>query len=216
MPVDRNIIREFFLRGNPNPTREGCPDRAILQAIADNSLPPNHPARLHLASCSPCFAEFRKLKEHHEGRATKHRRRLMAALAVAAGVIIAAVIWLYGKAPYGPIREVALAERTVNLWDRGTLRGDEQGNVNLALPRNRIRLRIILPRLSEPGKYTIGIARERLGKNLVEGAGNAVANGSQETVTVTVDLRAIERGIYFLTTTRDDEQASYYYPVSIT
>jgi hypothetical protein len=220
MAVDRNVIREFFLRGNPNPTREGCPGHAVLQAIAENTLPLNDPARLHLASCSPCFQEFRVLKEHYELRTAGSRvrqQRIIAVLAIAAGLVVA-VLWLGGGSPFSPFqtKEVALAERTINLWDRGTVRGEEQGDMNVTLPKSRIKLHVILPRLSESGRYTIGIAHDRFGKNLVEGAAIAVASGPQESVIVTLDLRSIERGVYFLSTTREAEKASYYYPVTIT
>jgi hypothetical protein len=218
--VDRDVIREFFLRGNPNPKGEGCPDRATLKGIAENTLPPNDPARLHLASCSPCFSEFRELKAHYEKQkvASRHRQqRLYAILAVAAGLLMAAVLRFSGKPSLPPSsrKEFALSERTVNLWDKGALRGEEQGDVNITLPQSRMQLHVILPRLSEPGKYTIGLAHEKSGKNLVEAAGSAVASGPQEKVTVTLDLRSIQPGIYFLTTTREDEEASYYYPVVI-
>jgi hypothetical protein len=217
--VDRDVIREFFQHGNPNPKGEGCPDQATLKGIAENALPPNDPARLHLASCSPCFSKFRELKAQYEKQkvARRHRQqRLYAILAVAAGLLMAAVLRFSGKPSLPPSRkEFALSERTVNLWEKGALRGEEQGDVNITLPQSRMQLHVILPRLSEPGKYTIGLAHEKSGKNLVEAAGSAVASGPQEKVTVTLDLRSIQPGIYFLTTTREDEEASYYYPVII-
>jgi hypothetical protein len=218
--VDRDVIREFFLRGNPNPKRGGCPDHATLKGIAENTLPPNDPARLHLASCSPCFSEFRKLRAHYEKQkvASRHRRqRLYAIFAVAAGLLIAAALRFSGKPSLrsSSREEFALSERTVNLWDKGAFRGEEQGDVNITLPQSRMQLHVILPRLSEPGRYTIGLAHEKSGKNLVEAVAGAVASGPQEKVTVTLDLHSIQPGIYFLTTTREDEEASYYYPVVI-
>jgi hypothetical protein len=218
--VDRDIIREFFLRGNPNPKGEGCPNRATLKGIAENTLPSNDPARLHLASCSPCFAEFRELKTHYEKQKVARRQRqqrLYAILAVAASLLIAVVLRFSEKPllPTSSRKEAALSERTVNLWDKGTLRGEEPGEVNIKLPQSQMQLHVILPRLSEPGRYTIGIAHDKAGKNLAEATGVAVASGRHENVTVTLDLRSIQPGVYFLTTTREDEKASYYYPVVI-
>ena len=60
--------RQFFLEANPNPERQGCPDEKTLKDIAENRLPADHPARLHLASCSPCFAEFRSFKGQFEAK----------------------------------------------------------------------------------------------------------------------------------------------------
>jgi hypothetical protein len=138
-------------------------------------------------------------------------------LAVAASLLIAVVLRFNGKPllPASSRKEAALSERTVSLWDKGTRRGEEQGEVNITLPQSRMQLHVILPRLSEPGRYTIGIAHDKAGKNLAEAAGVAVASGPQENVTVTLDLRSIQPGVYFLTTTREDEEASYYYPVVI-
>ena len=56
--MERDLIRKYFLEANPREDRQDCPDEATLQAIAENRFPLNHPARLHLPSCSPCFAEL--------------------------------------------------------------------------------------------------------------------------------------------------------------
>lgn len=53
-----DLIREYFLEAHPNPERIGCPDEDTLKALAEDRLPPEHPARLHLASCSECVAEY--------------------------------------------------------------------------------------------------------------------------------------------------------------
>ncbi len=53
-----DLIREYFLEAHPNPERIGCPDEETLKALAEDRLPPEHPARLHLASCSECVAEY--------------------------------------------------------------------------------------------------------------------------------------------------------------
>jgi len=54
-----DLLKEFLLEAFPNPDREGCPDEETLIALAENRLPPAHPARLHLGSCSECYAEYR-------------------------------------------------------------------------------------------------------------------------------------------------------------
>ena len=145
--MNREVIRDFFLRGNPNPKREGCPGEATLKAIAENTLPPNDPARLHLASCSPCFVEFRRLREDHEKQKTssRHRQqRFVAALALAAGLLTVAVLRFTGNIsrPFSSTQKLVLAERTVNLWDKGALRGEEKGDVNISLPRSPIQLHV--------------------------------------------------------------------------
>jgi hypothetical protein len=79
-----------------------------------------------------------------------------------------------------------------------------------------IRLHVILPRLSEPGQYAIGITPGKDERSIVQGSGIAAGNDLKETVTVTLDLRSTKPGVYFLTTTHEQNTASYYYPVKIT
>ena len=69
-------MKDFFLEANPNPERIGCPEERTLRALAEGRLPASHPARLHLASCSECFAEFRGFKgeceQTRKGRQPDH------------------------------------------------------------------------------------------------------------------------------------------------
>lgn len=53
-----DLIRDYFLEAHPNPGRTGCSDEQTLKALAEDRLPLEHPARLHLASCSECVAEY--------------------------------------------------------------------------------------------------------------------------------------------------------------
>jgi hypothetical protein len=52
-------MKDFLLETFPNPERKGCPDDKTLEALAEDRLPAEHPARLHVGSCSECYAEFR-------------------------------------------------------------------------------------------------------------------------------------------------------------
>jgi hypothetical protein len=53
-----DLIRQFFLEAFPNPQRVDCPGEEVIMGLAEERLPPEHPACLHVASCSECFAEF--------------------------------------------------------------------------------------------------------------------------------------------------------------
>jgi hypothetical protein len=61
-----DFISDFFLEAHPNPDRVGCPDGLTLKALAEDRLPVNHPARLHLAKCSECFAKYRGYRADRE------------------------------------------------------------------------------------------------------------------------------------------------------
>lgn len=52
-------MKDFLLETFPNPERKGCPDDKTLQALAEDRLPAEHPARFHVGSCSECYAEYR-------------------------------------------------------------------------------------------------------------------------------------------------------------
>lgn len=52
-------MKDFLLETFPNPERKGCPDDKTLEALAEDRLPAEHPARLHVGSCSECYAEYR-------------------------------------------------------------------------------------------------------------------------------------------------------------
>ena len=129
-------IRQFFIEANPNPERQGCPDEKTLKDIAENKLPLKHPARLHLASCSPCFAEFRSFKEQYDTARSVKRRVLAGAIAaclvVATGIYGSRVLF-ERKAPSaignggltGNAQTVA-NDRTIDLFDHGTVRGGSE------------------------------------------------------------------------------------------
>jgi hypothetical protein len=52
-------MKDFLLETFPNPQRKGCPDDKTLEALAEDRLAAEHPARLHIGSCSECYAEYR-------------------------------------------------------------------------------------------------------------------------------------------------------------
>src|ERR1700731_1370136 len=94
-------MKDFFLEANPNPERIGWPEERTLRALAEDRLPASHPARLHLASCSECFAEFRGFRGDWE-QSRKTRRRVIG-WALAASLIVASGIgiWEYLRSPSG-------------------------------------------------------------------------------------------------------------------
>src|ERR1017187_4625129 len=52
-------MNDFLLEAFPNPERNGCPDESTLKALAENRLPLDDPASLHVGSFSECYAEYR-------------------------------------------------------------------------------------------------------------------------------------------------------------
>lgn len=219
MPEDPDVIEKFFLKANPNPERAGCPGRDTLKAIAENTLSVEHPARLHLASCSPCFGEFQHLKAVHRASRMKFKKTLLLAALAACflfGVVALRLLTQNASAPVATISSSLV--RTIDLYNVGTVRGVEPSRIadSVLLPAAAVKLRLILPRFSQPGPYRIGVVRDKSGKTvLAEGIGAAVADGPRQVVTVMLNLQSAPSGSFFLSTTRGDDEASYYYPVKI-
>jgi len=221
-------IRQFFLEAHPNPERQGCPDEKTLKDIAENKLPLKHPARLHLASCSPCFAEFRSFKEQYDTARSLKRRILAWAIAaclmVAAGIYGSRVVFerkapsaLGNGAKTGNAQTVA-SNRAIDLFNHGTVRGAGEPSPldAVSLPSSFIHLRLILPRFSDPGSYTVAVSKDKGGADIVaRGSGMTVADGSRLLLEVTLDLRRAQVGSYFLATVRESDNGTYYYPLKV-
>jgi hypothetical protein len=50
---------------------------------------------------------------------------------------------------------------------------------------------------------------------VAEGLAPAAANGEMEQITTSIDLSKAQAGQYFLSTTHEQDQAAYYYPLQI-
>ena len=75
---------------------------------------------------------------------------------------------------------------------------------------------IILPRDSESGRYLISVTHDRTGNDLLaHGSATAICTGDRKEVSIDLDLRNSQLGSYFLSTTYEQDQASYYYPLQI-
>jgi hypothetical protein len=75
---------------------------------------------------------------------------------------------------------------------------------------------VILPNFSPGGNYTLSITTDRNGAS-GKATGRAIANvqGYHADLTVTVDLRSLPSGTYFLATTHEGDPASYFYPLTV-
>jgi hypothetical protein len=148
-----------------------------------------------------------------------HRRTSAVAGLVTACLVIAAVIAVarYEVQKQSPASNMAIMSETVNLWDAGTFRGEQPGQPQfLSLPAARVRLKIIMPRFSPLGRYLVAVTRDQSGNGVMaEGSATAQAGGDKEAVSVDLDLRKTQSGQYFLSTTNEQDQASYYYPLQI-
>lgn len=117
-------IRQFFLEENPNPERVGCPPEKTLQAAAENRLPVNDPARLHLANCSECFAEYRGYRIDWENRQATERRFIGWGIAAALVIGIAGAVVALRHHSVGPQARQQIAINTPPSTVTGPSRAD--------------------------------------------------------------------------------------------
>ena len=217
-------IKDFFLEANPNPERTDCPEEGTLKALAEGRLPISHPARLHLASCSDCFAEFRGFKGDRER--IRRRRLQILGLALAACLIVASGFVLRtllqkrsGLQEGAQTSSLHSAKARVDLFNSGTVRG-ASGEMNtlsrVSLPAAVVELSVVLPRFSEPGRYEILVSESHSGRGVIaQGSGDAIVGEGKVALNVTLDLRSAKPGPYFLATLRGSDNGVYYYPVQI-
>jgi hypothetical protein len=169
----------------------------------------------HAASCPVCMGRLLTLRQQHQSR----RQRLVLATSVAACVLLVVGAFIVRNAVQKRPATVntAVASQTVDLWDAGTVRGEQPGQLqSVSLPAAFVRLKIILPRFSPAGRYVIAVTRDQAGTRvLAQSTSDAIAQGQQETLSVDLDLRRADAGTYFLATTHDQDQAAYYYPLQI-
>ena len=113
--LGRGLLKDF-----PNPERIGCPGVEVLKKIASHEMPLSEAEKWldHLGSCSPCYADFKRLQEAHDSR----RRRIW--LATAAGILLVATVagWALLRS-----RNDNLATQTaiLDLRNRSVARGTE-------------------------------------------------------------------------------------------
>jgi hypothetical protein len=117
---------------------------------------------------------------------------------------------------------MAAIPETIDLSNAGTLRGLPSNSAepsplqSVSLPAALVTVKIILPRFSRPGQYTVAVTRDQsVNDPLAQSAAAANGGVDREEVSVDLDLRKSRPGAYFLSTTHEQDQASYYYPLQI-
>lgn len=192
-------IDEIFGRANPNPTRQGCPSREELIALAQKQREMSDPAYVHLTRCSPCYLEVRALQEG----ARVQRRRSWFRVAAAAVLVIAVTLggWFIMNRP-GPVTDV---QARLDLRPYAQTRSDTvDGRQPLSLPRGRLTLSMILPVGFEPGSYEVQLLDVAL-TSRASSTGTATMENFETTLRTTLDLGAVASGSYQLAIRRTNE-----------
>lgn len=194
-----------------------CPDETFLKDLAHRSrkIALSDPRVDHAATCPICMNRLMALRREHRS----HQQKLVFATAIAVCVIIAAFVTItrYEMGNRSLATNTAPIAETVNLWDTGAFRGQQPGPLqSVSLPAALVRVRIILPRFSSPGRYVVAVTHDPSGNGVVaEATATATNSGNQETIVADLDLRRAKAGRYYLSTTHEQDQAAYYYPLEI-
>lgn len=227
-------LQEHVLEKYPNPGRVGCIDHATLETwvYSPEKLDLSDPKYLHVLKCAECtreLIELRKRRNEKRGRieAREGARTKTAVDWQWAGIaaVLLCCIGLGGVA-YWRMHAPALTSQaipatpvalTIDLSQAGTTRGGETSTVPpVVLPRRVVAAHILLPYFSPGGKYVISVTRDKNGNpGKSEGTGTASVSGFHADLNVTLDLRNLPHGTYYLATTHEGDQASYFYPLTV-
>ena len=209
--------QERVLAGETKPVGP-CPDESFLQNLArhSNQIAFTDARVGHAANCPVCMRRLLELRPAYKAR----QRPMVLTVAAACCCVIVVALLLVGRHGANPPRsvpDVAAVQVTVDLWNAGTLRGDQPTPLqSVTLPAALTKAKIVLPRYSESGRYAVAVTRDQTGNELLaQGSAIAISIGDRKEVSVDLDLRKSQPGSYFLSTTHEQDQASYYYPLQI-
>jgi len=200
--LGRGLLKDF-----PNPERIGCPGPDVLKRIAVHDMPLSEAEKWldHLGSCSPCYADFKRLQKAHEWR----RKRV--GLAVAAGILLAVAVT--GWTLLHKRTETLSAQTAVlDLRDRSIARGAEPnpGKPPLEISRRVSNLKIYLPLGSSDGQYGVRMlgSQDRV---LFSTNGTASHQQGMISLSINMNLASANPDLYVLQLQKagSDEWASY-------
>jgi hypothetical protein len=204
---EKNLLKAADLAARTEfacPERIGCPDAQTLNRLArrDSGLEPTPDLIDHIATCSPCFIEYSRIRAAHQLRV-----RAYYALASFAAVV---VLLLIGRSFYEPFGRPAISpkvtaassdrqELVVDLRTWGAFRSDtpEVPKGPLRFPRTFLSLSIYLPPGSEEGTYRVALV-DSSERSLRETTGEARLREFMQVLPVELNLSDVAPGLYEL------------------
>lgn len=194
-----------------------CPDPSFLHGLARRSkaISLTDPRVDHAAECPGCLRSLLEIRSE----ISRWRRRATLIAGLATCVILLAVLFLVPRFwVHRPTSTSGVTfTRTLDLSGLGTYRGAEPAPLSsVSLPQALVRVHVVLPRFSPAGAYEVAVTRDQGGDDVVaKGTGTVQEHKDREDLAVLLDLRNAEPGLYFISTTHEQDQATYYYPLRI-
>lgn len=212
----------FHIRGGPRGEKTAeCLENSFLSAYAGKPVEfsLSDPRVEHVLSCNHCFPRLLDIRDAGTPNVHPARRYVeLATVGLACLFVGLFVVSVWNRRrPLAVEARRAAVSRTLDLFSYGTYLGEEGGKQPpLVLTAALLKLELILPRLSEPGMYSVTVAADRTGRGRIAFAEAAAISSDQKTVlNVPLDLRAAAPGNYFLSIELQGEDAADSYPLNI-
>ncbi len=195
-----------------------CPDDLFLRRLARRSKGIDLlDQRIdHVANCAKCLP---RLTLFRTGLRAQQRRWQLALTGAACVILIAALLFVpqWSQGRHENASSNVAVSKTVDLWNAGIYRGQQPAaRKAVVLPARKVRLTIILPEFSQPGRYLVAVTRDQMGTEVIsEATVDSISRGNQQIVSAVLNLQNARTGAYFLSTTYEKGQAAYYYPLRI-
>ena len=187
---DDALLDTIYSSAEPNPDRIGCASREALYELAVRKRPMSDPLWDHVMECAPCRTDVREMGRGREATALRSSTRsfgLVAATVLVLGIGLGA--WMLTRAARPP------TAITGDLRQYAVMRSDppQASGSAFELPRRRIRLTLLLPNGSEPGRYELEL-RGPDGSPRATASGGAKLQASITRLSADLDLRSAPRG----------------------
>lgn len=200
--------RSVFSNSFPNPTRQGCPNREVIEAIARGKGDPAQQRDffVHMSRCSPCFNDFARFRN-----AAQRERRLKAMGIAAIIVLVCLASWFVVRSRHhtaGTYTAVVLDLRN-RLVLRGVPEAGAQAQQPLMLLRGIDDVSLYLPTGSRTGTYDLAVFQEP-GTPVVSATGNATTESSIAVLKAKLDVSKLNPGHYLLAIRPPGVDWNYY------
>ena len=209
---DDALLDTIYSSVEPNPDRLGCPTREALREIAMRTRPLSDPSWDHVMDCAPCRIDVREMGRERLAVGVPARslaRSVSLATAAILIVIIGVGAWILTRGLGAPTQVAG------DLRHYAVMRSAQQqpNGPALDLPRRRVRLTLLMPNGSEPGRYELEV-RGSDGLARATASGDATLQDFITRLSADTDLRSAPHGTCQLAVRRAGEDWQLF-PVRI-